>query len=663
MSHTGQGTQPGQSYLWDGVKQYWGFASPCGTLLRAPTITAAMLQAALDSVALTADENHQRYLKVCGDVVLEDIVEGRSFVTVEFDSRITTTMAPAIGLADDPDNSLFYARGVELPAVLNTTLTVLGVPGAAFITVAALGTIAVGDYVVIRANCFTMGTDLSGAPSGNVDIYEIHRVAATAAAPNRIFFEDTLWNYFGASGAQPAIVRAVDPIRRFEMVGGLLDCSGGTIADGVSSLYALEMECIGQQAVGFSRSALELGPGTQHWLVEDFTRLGETNADIFTRASHAGVIRNYGYRPGLRQHANGLPRGNITMRNRSNDNSIENCMIGGGNIGILIWGGFDLYIDATARDCDPTARIARSNSDGGTAGTVGAALQTGVEDLNIVDYPFGMHVKSLVVGECVTVGNPGYAVYIEDVRQGVFDSIHVMNLGETGAMNGVILSDCKDSVFGIIMVRGCERAVTWENGAYSTTIASIEIQPQGGSGTPSAVAPLYLNLGLACIIRVERVKTADWGGFVEFGNSYPATNVFGISHLYGIGLETIDELYAVANGTTGTLANGEVVELDAATAGRVVDPGVGGAPNRCLTLVRGSAEDTATMDHLMVAVTKPGRRSMVRGASNPAGISPGNPLRHGLNGEAIADAAASADSLGVALTALAPNTAGLVQTG
>lgn len=650
-----------------------GPVSLCGTFLRAPTISAAVLQAAIDSVASTADEKHERALYVCGNVVLEAKIATRSFVTVDFGpSLITTTMTPLATLADDPQNHLFGAQGAIDAVTLDTTLTVDANVGDATVTVAATGGLVVGQYVVFSVDTGTAGSDLYGSGAGSILIFEIRKVVNIAGLV--LTLDAPLLEFF-SSVAVAARVRRVLPIRNVEVIGGLWDAAGGTIASGIMAQYALNVTLLGQRMQGFSRAALDLELAAQNFLVEDYVRLGETNADVLMNSAHEGRIINFDYAPGgAREHANGFPRGCISLRGRSASDQILGGRIGGGNIGVQVYGGLNPKLaDVTITDCNPAARIARcaGNLDGYIPGApIGAGIDTGADVVaTLADFWFGLQTRGVKIENVDTsAGAYVYAASLHDGQSGDVE-LEVINLGVGTSMRGISISDVNGD-FPYVKTRGVTSAITWQNGNYSNHFGDVDIREQGGSGATYNGAPLVLNLALASFIEFDRLSISGSGGgnLLGLAAAVPTGTVFRTKQFIFDGLvQTLDEVYLVQNavldgaGAPATLPLGSVVELDPTTDGQVIAAGLGGSPARFLTVVKGPADDTAALSAFLVAVTKPGVASQVRVASAEV-VAPGDPLRHGAGGEAVVDAAATNDSLGVAITSKAAGAAALVAT-
>lgn len=646
----------------------------CGTVLSGATITAAEIQFFLDALTLLGSESHQKVLYVCGDVVLEAPLAGRSFVTVDFGpSNITTTLAPPVGSADDPQNHLFGAQGTIDAVTLDTTLTADGNIGDSTITVAAVGALAVGQYVVLSVDTGTAGSDLYGSGAGSILIFEIRKVVNIAGLV--LTLDAPLLEFF-SSVAVAARVRRVLPVRNVEVIGGYWDASGGSIASGIMAQYALDVQLIGQRMRGFSRSALDLELAAQNFLVEDYVRVGETNSDVLMNSAHEGRIINFDYVPGgARQHANGFPRGNVTFRGRSASDQLLGGRLGGGNIGIQVYGGLNPKLaDVTITDCNPAERITRcgpGNLDGYIGGApIGAGIDTGADVVaTLADFFFGLEARGVKIENVDTSATAYvYAASLHDGQSGDVE-LEVINLGVGTSMRGISISDVNGD-FPLMKIRGTTAAITWQNGNYTNHFGETDIREQGGSGGTYNGAPLVLNLALAAFIEFDRLTVSGSGGGNLLGLSaaVPVGTVFRAKQFTFDGVvQTLDEVYLVQNdvldgaGNPATLPLGSVVELDPTTDGQVIAAGLGGSPARFLTVVKGPADDTATLSSFLVAVTKPGNASQVRVAAAQA-VVPGDPLRHGAGGDAIVDAAATNDSLGIAVTSKAAGAAALVAT-
>ena len=296
---------------------------------------AAEINAAIAAMAaLAAVDGRQRTVQLIeGVYTIEASLLVASYVTLAGRGRATVLQPTFGGAADDPLNAIILARGTVDVGKMNTTLAALAAKGAAAVTVTAAGTIAIDDWVLIQGRNATSNSYLD-SDGNNVSLSELVQVAnvvgnvLTLTAPTEIYH------------AAGVTARAIAPLSSVQVKDLDLDAAGGTVAVGVLTRSCVGVTVTGVSGAGFSRGLVGLDEGTMQNRIDVILSRGENNGIVFIDSAHKGVLGRVTCDPGgLRNHANGIPRGLIHLRNRPTDWIFAQSLLEHACIGLNFWGG------------------------------------------------------------------------------------------------------------------------------------------------------------------------------------------------------------------------------------------------------------------------------------------------------------------------------------
>ncbi len=498
-----------------------------------------------------------------------------------------STWVPDIAFADDRTNCLLAGDGVENSAKLNTTLTNSITPGGATyygagarkLSLASLGTLAVNDYFKVVGHETAVGETPGGSNGSAVESNELLQVAALQTSPNRVTlaWPTRAYHDVDAGGVgTPRSVRAVDPLRDFEIRDLTFDCSGGTFAVAIRLDSALRGIIDGCAFKGFSRSPIEVF-GCLDIYMDGVLLNGENNGGVYVRASHC--IDIHGLRTsttGLRNHANGLRRATIfTEWNPSvtvADSTIRHVVQG-----MSFRGGKAEVCRVTIDDCD----IRPQSLSDGIHGTLrGVGIDTGNGEGPNDEYVKAINLTDVIVSNCRSdsaTSNSNdqfeWSVCFHDCHQVRATGLSVLNNGLAGSttldgdddyqMYGIGFQDCYATLTNCV-VKGCEYGYGVRF-SLGVTLENCKYVSAPGSGAQSQIA-LWLNDGKALSI-----NNFDGGGgaYLWFTTAF-ASNTPELPEFSGVttfvDVKVQGPFLVAKNGTGGGVTHGDVVALDPASA-------------------------------------------------------------------------------------------------
>ncbi len=582
-------------------------------------------------------------------------VTALSNLVLEFEpgARIVGTFT---GTADSATNALI--QFVPTDSAVATTVTTDAAAGDLSLVVASTTGFAANDWIRVHSPTAEGSSPLN---DGGIfeSAYAVYQVESVTDATH-LSLKTPVHSWHSSVDTvsyDPSIVTKITPCRNITIRGGFWDGTGGAaIAVGVLFRSCVGVTVEGVKCEGFSRAALDFDQGSKYWRVDGYYREGGSNCEILSESCFAWTITRTRFNPdGARTHASGVPRGFLVSRTRNVAGSIVDCDLGRHVIGISWWGGWHMLADDIhCRDLDCTERLSRGTPDG-VNGKCGIAFDGGSTSVTqYTEYGSYWQLSNFFAEECTgAIGASGPAtIYLHDCHGAQASNVQIINRGRSGTasgartMPGMKISDiqatCDLSNIAIRGVNG-DALVIENSGAQKLMMRNVSVTK--GAGTlphPTTEYAVYFALASGAFVDMTLDGfRSDYDNVFKFVASQPNYQLAGRDiHVAGDSLPTSHVVVAL-NNSGGTLAHGDIVDLDASSAAdtrRIVTPGAGGSL-RSAVVVCGLTGSVASGAFCFVAI--PGLGSVtnprIGGAANC-----GDLIRHNLTRVGIADNAAAA---------------------
>lgn len=587
-------------------------------------------------------------------------------------TRLTTTMAPLVGRADDPTNYLIGIRGA-LSGSVSTTLTAHARPGTSKINVASAAGISAGTKLRIHGNN-NVAADMPGMSDGGyVILTEVVEVASIAGTTLTLTRPLAQWH---TSGLPVVSVTTIDNVA----ISGIdLACDGGTIAVGIQCEYARNVTLEDIRGAGFSRALIERRLGCSESYASDIHSRGENNSILYNTTIMRFEDKRITSSPtGLRSHPNGVPRGLLTYRSRCTEGKADFDLYNGG-CGLRLWGGIDLHFRGTIHGMNCTGVTAR-DPERGDGDNIGAGVDCGASSIGPTGLAeFGMGCSfDIQLYNCLTSGIAAECGWYHHDHWSSQVKASIVNTGpgDTQVVDGVTYHSrgmTLGDVFGGNLDLFC-KGVSYGMRLRATTSLETRLVFDGQSGDVSypGAYPVYwetaAQLNANPRFRVLHVVNGlTMPVFTPVFEAAPDWNL----RFDAYNVTSYDITYAPAivarNPVTGSggvaLALGDLVRLVPGDPGeRRVNRTTGPARGCAAVCMVGSTPGAATTG--LVMMTPAGGTGWVM--CTTAAVEVGDALVGSATaGRAEADNAPSDPShvLGIALTSKAAGTQGLVQFG
>lgn len=631
-----------------------GGGTGSGSLITPGTNRGALINAAIQA----AVAGQTVTLAGPGIYYCEVPIVAKSGVTLDLNGgTLTASYAPVVGLADDPTNCFVDVRGAADTALLNTTLALVRQVGDTTVTTVAAPTTGSlnSKWIKVTGHPAANGSNSTGDSDGaSVSLFEPIKVTSnvlgTLTTPPLQQHHD-----------QTNTVQGWVPIEDFALVGGTLDCSGGSIAVGVNGQGSSGLVIDNLKVKGFSRAAIEL-QGALDWSVTNITDLGECNSLLFMNSALSGEFYNFraDNRTALRTHANGVPRFKIWTKNRSSSIAWDALELVNGSGGMEIWGGHDwtgghLSVFDVNPDAMYTARVANGEYNSGQA--VGATWHGGAAPVTFAEFAWNMSWDS-VEGQAFASSvndDTRYTAYIHDAYYQTVGGLTTRNSGGLTVFDGVKISDSGGHIDNV-QVDGYDYGLGTENANCYFTIDEFRYYGQDAAGNITLPSMNITHLLGAMQIRHAdvtqdpRVSTLceDWE--FEIGTLYNGAAFFGERVQIGYNA-------AGASVTYGDLVERHPANLSSAYQ-RIFQKPAAGATRFMVAVVPSN-----NGDRTFVSVLMPGMRARIRCGTGE--VNPGDRVRwSGSAGDTLGVVNNGAASFLVqALTYKAAGSAGVVEGG
>ncbi len=522
---------------------------------------------------------------------------------------IVPTFSPIVGLADDPTNALIKIQGAADTSYLNTTISQQIIKDSKHIFVTAAGTLSANQWIRIQGNN-TGGDALEMSDGSGVILTELLKVDSTYVSGTTVpLAAPALQHHKNGLGAV-----GVAPIEGVLIEGVDLAADGGTVAVGILCDYAVGVTIRDVAGAGFSRSLIELMNGTRDYLIEDIYSRGENNSIVHQRSAMSGVLRRVkSAERGKRFHANGIPRGLLTMRQRCTSIRVSDCSLQRGCVGIRYWGGNHLsFEDIIIRDMDNTEALTRDSTE--IPGLCGTGVDAGAGPLTIAEFALDVAFVNVHLDNCRA---PSEAIehapawYLHDTMKLTLSSCSVINNGvspfdtvngQAYTMAGVLASDCHGVINGLT-VKGVAYFLQTNNVFELLDCSELYFAAGPGVGTNGTIGILWdHNGGAGTSPRIKSLRLENFFAHIRFGSQFQATPdwQFQIDRYFRDA--SIWHNCVLAHNNTGTsFTTGDIVELDQSSpAGvrRVKTPAAANPRNAVVTV--GGSSDLGT-GHIMVS--------------------------------------------------------------
>lgn len=596
--------------------------------------------------------------RATGDFVFDEALDWSAYDDIDVDFgpyRVTTTLAPSVGLADTATNSLIYAAPTIGAA---TTLSATAAPGARTLALTSATGFASTSLVRLRSE---NGSNVPSAMSGDVSVVS-HIYQGTDLTGTTFTTVDGVrwWAYTGATSEVEVLTRTPKRIRIF---GGYWDCSGGTMACAISMDGVIGIDVIGATFKGFSRAAVMLYGGTMKGTM-DFTHDGECNAVLYCDSAHFINIPKY-TSPHVvddKVHANGVARAIITLRSRCYGCNFGTLDLQWGALGFQNWASDALYVARIFGDnLDGSIRADEAGADGMSGTQCGVVYDGGATSLT----------------EYTGFGAGGYVGHIESGANNVFeaastqvavywhDSVGCNLGGVTGVFNGaaasaydlLAISDAFQSEIANITCKGAQDAIRTENQACSV-IRNVDDENAAGSGSNSGRLFTFQHAGTGYGLQIDTVRTSNRAALFAFtGGSFNNPYMEIRNFIYDSWQRPADKMIVVLRDATGgTVNQNDLWEMyDTDSGYPLVRIGATGGLEKMVCMVRGLNDSSGSSTYLMAQLLGPGR---VANISCTGAVAIGDRIRHGSTaGKGIVDNSATFDLvLGRALREVASGT-------
>ncbi len=349
-------------------------------------------------------------------------------------ARITTSMTPAVGLADDPTNALILAQGV-IGGSDFTTLSANARTGDTVLSTAAAPSVDAWYLLRSTGNSQTGYQGQSWHANTTIVRGEPVRVkTVTGSGPYTVTLYSPLKAWHGSTSS----LRTLTPVQDIAIEGLDFRTEGGTIANHIF-------------ADGVVGLALDVaGSGTSRGIVNGrfckgvsgkILNRGESNSPAFWESCPDTDIE-YAYDPSStlgKSHANGIARG--VYYTASCANALIRGIIGRCT-GLEFKGVHDSRFDVTLKDCDLTARVATDTTlftgQGGNK-VAGIAMNCSNPSSVETELPYNL-TGSIRVHDCTvpdaSTNGLQFGVLIVDSIKHDFDLIECVNHGRDPGLSG-----------------------------------------------------------------------------------------------------------------------------------------------------------------------------------------------------------------------------------
>jgi hypothetical protein len=566
--------------------------------------------------------------------------------------------------ADTSTNALIRIEGANT-AQGATTLSSVAPKGDTVLDVTSATGYTEGGYAIIWGN--NAGGDGYLCSDGtDIILYEVVKIASISGTALTLA-SPTIQHH--ASGVS---IRPYTPVRDVAVEDLSLYCDGETsIAVGIHARGVLGLDIRNVSGGGFSRAMIECNHGTRRFNATKLHSRGAVNSIVLMDSAHSGRVLEVTTDPnGDRYHANGIPRGLITCRNRCTGIQIHDCTLERGVVGIRLWGGFHIQVsNVRIRDMDASRAITQDTTEI-TGGKCGAGIDTGARPTSapsIAEFGQDWTFSNVTVEDITCTGNI-VSWYFHDAYFIKMVDCAIVNRGlspSTSGMTGMHVSDVYQAEIVNLALVGVSYGIYTENAPYDINFRGVTYNTQAGQG---AIAAIFLYLDHSAGAGGSRMRFTDArvinaNAMLRFGGSYSTDVTVELRNYYDEALGgTVDFAHIAYNGTGGAFSPGDVVVYDtSSTATRRDLLGASTAAPNCAVVVAGSSGDIGT-GNIWVAPLAKGRKAMVK--CTTAEVNIGDLLVATTGRRAVADNAANAlNVLGVALTYKAAGSEGLVQCG
>lgn len=654
------------------------FASISEGRNRAAVINDAIRAASLDFLARPRrwDLNVVK-LRSLADYELETPIVLRTGVIVDCDGA--NIVSKFTGGADTVTNAAFVADGAIDTSKMNTTLTAVAPKNTNSIAVAAAGTIAAGDYILIQGRNppYPDGDALLESSGTDVVLSEIVRVASSYAGGLTIPLAWPLRQHHAVTGIT---VRAITPVIGAGVRAARIWGSEGgvTTAVGVFGRYAMELEVSDLQASGLSRAAIDV-VGVKGCDLRGYRNRGTNNAWLHATSVIGLKARDFdGYQGVDRVHPLGTPRYPILLRQRCTDVDLDDIHLTCTAAGMYITGGEHVHVeDLDVTDVSASTAVYDRMVVGGELQNGGALILgfgAGFGPLNIAEFGFDFTLGRLRCEDlrapneaAWTSGTPfrARAVLLHDMLGGHVGQISVVNRGVTdndALVSGVTMSDYGGHIDSIF-VAGYYYGLAFENFAADVVIDRYEFMGNAGT-SPNATIPIYCNHQNPSAMTIHFREVSIGNAFSAFrtGPDFAGDFRFRIDLLSIDGNEWSDCMI-LGNLTVTDFATGDVVEADAASTNNtyqsIKSPDTGDAAHERRLFAVASGEDV-TGSSYMLGNSLPARLATVMATA--AEVNKGGVVEYAATRRAAQDAGA-AHPIGRSLTYKAAGAEGLIRIG
>lgn len=412
----------------------------------------------------------------------------------------TPTWAPAVGDADLATNYVIGVRGT-LTATTTTLAATYGCDKIT-ITVASTAAMSAGQWWYLSGNNGSgpPGDDALMSDGGDVLIQEWVQIASVTNGTTCVLASPLKQHHLAGK-----TLTLGTPIENVTIRGISIRAPGGTIAVGISAHHALNLRIDDYEIEGLSRAGVDM-KACSGYVIEDLYSYGEANSWVLQDGCMIGsIVRPRGNQQGLRTHANGVPRGLVSHRNRCKWVDTIDPLFVRGCVGYRAWGGFFLrLIGGSTTDMDPALAYARDQEliDAGGPG-FGIAWDGGPGPLDIAEFGFGCSITDHDVSNCKATGvhltSPTYAVFLHDHFRMQITNLRVTNRGEAydpaiaDFANGINMRDTTGQISNLI-VSGVYDAISTHNVYARFRCSTVLLEGQPGNGANAQYAVL-MNTG------------------------------------------------------------------------------------------------------------------------------------------------------------------------
>lgn len=587
------------------------------------------------SVGTGGTEALRRRVFLRGSFVFDQILDVPSWTSIDARGcNLTTTLSPNVSQADVNTNCLVRCQAFESPTVYSS-LTAISKPGATKHVISSTTGFAAGDFVRVyswnaasRPNNYLVGNE-------DVPVWMIYRLKAVPNSTDLTI--EGVVRYWQAVGS---VATKLTPIRGVSWIGGRFDCSGGSIANAFLFDGALDVRVEGATFKGFSRAAVEFSKGSRRISLPDVGHEGECNSVIYVQSAEEYDITDFRSpaTASATKHANGVPRGLVTLRRRARNGTINGGHFAFGTIGIQHWAVHGLTAEnLTFQNLDGNNRPA--SGDGQLTKRCGIAIDGGQASVT-VDVPnnvdgasFSVDVtfRGVYITECIGDAATQCFIYLHDSIQHTLEDVQITNSGDgdggTGlAIKPIIISDVPSVVLRNVHTTGTYGCLFTENGAGINGLFECIRHNASPGAVYSFGYLLSLNHGWAGgQIRIRDISIANGGYLWEFGAQFDDPTIQ-IENFRADTWQQFSDLLIVAVNTGARPADeGRIMQMTGALGGTgnkyplVTVAPTAGAQTKCVASASGNAiyfETGVNGGYGFVQVLGPGKRSNVQFAQN-----------------------------------------------